>query len=191
MNSIKTIIELYKASINVSQIKYIVIYGCGSFGVLLSNKMIKSGFKVDYFCDNNPANQGKIVNNIACITPIELQKYTDDALVFVSPKKSDDIYKQLDDSGYQHIFPESLLNIIRFLPEIDNNLYPIGHFYSLYPDFYEIEQITNEIFDLNKQVFDIDFNLEHQIYILNEMMELYSSGTVKNFSQISLQSPAK
>lgn len=175
MNGIKSIIDLYKTSIDNLQIKYTVVFGSGSFGVLLSEKLTKSGIAVDFFCDNSPAKQGTNVNNIPCISVRELQKYTNNSLVFVSPRNADSIYKQLKDNGIQHIFPESLLEIVRFFPEKDNNLFPIGHFYSLYPDFSEIEKRSDTIFDRNKQVSDIDFNLERQLYILNEMIGLYSS----------------
>jgi hypothetical protein len=176
MNSIRTVFEQYKSSIADVQIKYNVIFGSGSFGELLSRKLMESGIKVDFFCDNNPAKQGVKINNIPCISIAELQKYANHALVFLSLRSQankDSVCHQLMEAGIRIIFPENLMKVLQFLPVTAGDLFPIGHFYSLYPDFDEIKKNSEKIFSDNKKIHDINFNTDHQLSILNEMIQMY------------------
>lgn len=178
LNSIRAVFEQYKKSVTGKEIKYNVIFGAGSFGILLSQKLIHSGIKVDFFCDNNPAKHGTNIDNIPCISVKELQKYSQNTLVFVSLRSNlskDIVYRQLKEEGVNYIFPEDLMGVIQFLPFTDSDLFPIGHFYSLYPDFNDIKKSAEKIFNKNKKLLDIDLNIDHQLTILNEMIQMYTS----------------
>lgn len=178
LNSIRTVFERYQTSITDKQIKYNVIFGSGSFGALISRKLINSGIRIDFFCDNNPDKQGTIIDNIPCISVADLQKIADDVLVFVSlrsPANKESVYRQLKEVGVVCIFPEDLMEILQFYPVTESDLFPIGHFYSLYPDFEEISKNADKIFSNNKPVRDIDFNTGHQLSILEDMFQMYTT----------------
>jgi hypothetical protein len=173
MNSIKSIIDLY--ALAHGNLKYNVIFGSGSCGINLLKRLTKSGVNVDFFCDNNISKHDTVINGIMCISFEKLKEIADCSLVFVSPVNGESIYKQLEDNKVKYVFPQDLKKAIDFLPETDTNLFPIGHFYSLYPDFAEIEKKSDQIFNKNKNILDIDFNEERQMEILKQMTELYSS----------------
>lgn len=54
--------------------------------------------------------------------------------------------------------------------------FPIGHFYSLYPDLDEIKERESIIYNKNKPILDIDFHEKGQQEMLERMIGLYSSS---------------
>jgi len=174
---ITTLIELFLKPIN-NNIKYIAIFGAGKLGVDLSYELQSSGFKVDFFCDNNSEKHGAEINGISCISFKELCKHSGEVLIFVSPGDSGAIYEQLAKSDVEVVFPCELHKILLYLiatGKFANRIFPLGHYYSLYPDLDEIEEKSAEVFCRDTQLIDIDLNEDYQLETLAKMIELYPS----------------
>jgi len=167
------LLDLYIKSID-AQIKYMVIFGAGILGEILKGKFDASNVKIDYFCDNDVNKQGTKIGGIDCISFHKLKEYSDSAIIFISPKYElrKEICRQLIENGMKYIFPEELLELIES-SEKRISLFPIGHYYSLYPDFDAIENKADIIFDKKKYIHDINFNEEQQLKTLGKMVELY------------------
>ncbi len=158
----------------------VVIFGAGQNGLWLHNYLEKINVVVDYFCDNSTSKQGSLINGVRCISLNELCKYKNDVVVLVSPLKSDDTIAELKNLDFPYIVSPDILNIFRFIPvfkskDVFTKFPYIGHFYSLYPDIDEIVNKGEEIFDDQKELFDIDLNEKEQLLYLNKMIKLHSS----------------
>ncbi len=153
----------------------IVIYGAGENGVKLSECIRECGRKADAFCDNNPEKTGKDICGIPCISYEELKQEKDQVIVFVSPSDARDIYSQLETEGFPFIVPEEIKDVLAFLPPPETVLFPIGHFYSLYPNLKEIEKERKDIFNRDREVRDIFLNEEHQCEMLKNMLTYYDT----------------
>lgn len=155
--------------------KKIIIFGAGENGIKLSEAIKKSGRMVDSFCDNNVSKTGKDINGIPCIAYEELKADKDHVVVFVSPWDAEDIYKQLKADKFPFVVSEDTKDALLFLPAKETALFPIGHFYSLYPDIREIQRDRQKIFDKNKEVKDIFLNEGHQCEMLENMLTYYDT----------------
>ncbi|MFR1832781.1 MAG: class I SAM-dependent methyltransferase [Lachnospiraceae bacterium] len=153
----------------------IVIYGAGENGVKLSECIRECGRKADAFCDNNPEKTGKDICGIPCISYEELKQEKDQVIVFVSPSDAKDIYSQLETEGFPFIVPEEIKDVWAFCPPPETALFPVGHFYSLYPDLREIEKKRKDIFNKDREVKDIFLNEEHQCEMLKNMLAYYDT----------------
>ena len=179
------LIEMYIRSIG-ADIKYKVISGAEEFGVLLYNNFKKANVKIDYVYDEyNLINKEKMCD-IDFISLDKLKEISDKTVVFISdrdPKVFESVYQKLKDNGIKYICPRAMMKIIRFLPETDINLYPVGHYFSLYPDIEAIKKNSSNVFDKSVKIMDIDFNEETQLDLLNRMIELYPTLPEWNSSQ--------
>lgn len=169
------LIDMYIKSIGAN-IKYKVISGAEEFGILLYKNFKKANLNIDFFFDDyNYINQ-KNLSEIEFISLEKLKEISDNTFIFISDRDPDvfeTVYQKLKDNGIKYICPSSLMKIIRFLPEVDCNLYPVGHYFSLYPDIESIKKKSTAIFDKSVVVKDIDFNEKKQLEILNQMTEMY------------------
>ncbi len=74
----------------------IIIFGCGAYGMEAYNNIIKRGFKIKAFMDNNNALWGKRIQGINVINPQEVCKLPDDVgYIIANEKYSGDIERQL------------------------------------------------------------------------------------------------
>lgn len=76
--------------------KGIIIYGGGHDGVRTKKVVEKSGYVVDYFCDNDSSKVGKTIEGIPVISQKELlEKYCDYVVIIGTRKYCDEVYKEL------------------------------------------------------------------------------------------------
>ena len=170
--------------------KYVAIFGVGQSGLLLKKYLQDSGLTVNFFCDNDSKKQGIMIEGSPCISFDELCQYKSDVVVLVSPYKSDEIMKELEKYEFPNVISSDILKLLRFVPNTKNenafkNVPYIGHFYSLYPDIDKIMKKSEKVFNPNKQILDIDFHEDHQLSILNQMINLYS--TLPKWEYISVE----
>ena len=169
------LIDMYIKSLGVD-IKYKVISGAGEFGMLLYHNFTKANFNIDYFFNDYHGIDKKKIGNAVFIHLDKLKEISDNAFVFISDREPviyEKAYKLLKENGIKYICPDSLMRIIRFLPENDANLFPVGHYFSLYPDVEAIKHNSETIFDKNIEVKEIDFNEKRQLELLDQMKEFY------------------
>jgi len=155
-----SIIDLYIKSLDVN-IKYKVIAGIEEFGILLYKNLCNANIKVDYIFDDYNYINNQNLQELNFISLEDLKKISDNTLVLISdrdPEIFQKVYKKLKTNGMKYICPNELMKIIRLLPESQSNLYPIGHYFSLYPDNEKILKKSDRIFNKNITVKDIDFN---------------------------------
>lgn len=170
-----SIIDLYIKSLDVN-IKYKVIAGIEEFGILLYKNLCNANIKVDYIFDDYNYINNQNLQELNFISLEDLKKISDNTLVLISdrdPEIFKKVYEKLKINGMKYICPNELMKIIRLLPESESNLYPIGHYFSLYPDNEKILKKSDRIFNKNITVKDIDFNEKKQLEILYKMIELY------------------
>lgn len=169
-------IEFLSEYMKMFSLEYkIIIFGAGENGLKLLEMLKKCGRVVDFFCDNNVEKTDTFINGICCVSYEELKNYKNSAVIFVSPDMAQDIYTQLEEDGFSNVVPEPIRNVLFFLPTKEITLLPIGHFYSLYPDFSNMSKQRRRIFDKKKDIEDIVLNEEYQCEILERMKKLYDT----------------
>ena len=122
--SINFIMYLYYYVINrnrVTKTKKVVIYGAGKAGLKLEEEFINSEYKIRYFCDDDNIVQGRSIDSVRIISPVELKdklanrKY--DLLVIAMPSVSkqrvSEIYEELRNYFEEVQILPSLENILR------------------------------------------------------------------------------
>lgn len=195
MDALKSLLELYVRSAPGSNLDKIVIFGAGKMGVNLLAQLRRAGYTAAYFCDNNASKQSGKIEGVPVISFNELLKQKNNVIVFVSPVRSEEIYKQLEYNGFPFVFPMESLQAIKFIPVTKvpgayQNFYSIGHYYSLYPELDSIMEKQDVIFDPAKKVLDIDFNLARQRSLYEHMRACYDSIPVwKDLADADQESP--
>ena len=134
------------------------------------------GRHVACFFDVNALNMGNI-EGIDVMRPSP--SASDSSIMLISPARhAEEIILSARELGYRKIV---VGNILKFIPrykelEIDTTFPPFGHFYSLYPDFYEMDERYLEIRSLSRAGDDgINMNDESQQDLLRAMNQLYDS----------------
>lgn len=155
----------------------VYIFGAGQRGVRLNYMLEDKGVIIKGFIDNNK--NGMKICNKGCFNIDTVIKETDDIRIIVSPKESKEIFDQLQNYGinmddvytYEMICKEYYFS--PFIKEYDDykNIHPFNHYESPYPDIREIHEKEDRIFDPEKEVLDINFNVSRQL----ELLELMNS----------------
>lgn len=169
----KLLLRAYLGSIDAKT--KLVIFGAGENGIRLLHVLRDCGEKVDFFCDNSKSKKGNMIESVQCIGYEELKEIKDDVLVMVSPSNAADIYLRLKTDRFRRVVPKEIMDLFYFLPKEETALFPIGHYYSLYPDFQYLERNRKSIFSRDKEVLDISMNTREQSALLKEMQGLYST----------------
>lgn len=169
---INTIIESFKQQ---ERCEKIAIFGAGMRGRMLNRILCDSDICVDFFIDNNKELQNATVDSVNCVSPQSLaNEQTVLVLIAVCNYDAQELYAL----GFSHIIDD--LGIIYILSSLKDyqslpNFFPLGHFYSLYPDLGFIKENEYLIFKDDKPISDIDLNDEKQLEILAQMGKLYAS----------------
>lgn len=159
----------------------IVIFGMGNNGMIIKSMLDSLGLSVLCFCDNDIRKHGTLYQDVACISMDELSKLPKEIIIFISNRneeQANEISEHLKMKGFLHVYFLGML--MKFIPKIKDlnvlsKFVPMGHFYSLYPDFNEIKAKETEIFDADKTIRDINLNESEQFKILDLMSDFYSS----------------
>ncbi|MGE5499284.1 MAG: hypothetical protein ACM3Q2_14470, partial [Syntrophothermus sp.] len=65
---------------------------------------IALGKEPDFLCDNSPQKWGKNYYGIKCVSPSELNNFPKDALIIITIRHYEAIYRQLKELGFKNIF---------------------------------------------------------------------------------------
>lgn len=126
-----------------------------------------------YFADNDEKKQGKKIGGILCISRSEAEKIAGHSIILASPYRDTALYDDLR-SGFPYVIQDAVLEILGFYPQAHGfqKSVPLGHFFSQYPDMDEIERKHEMLYRLDKEIKDIDFQIETQMNLLERMKEL-------------------
>ena len=154
--------------------KKIIIMGAGIRGRRILTYFRNEGIEVLGFIDNDKNKWNTYIEGIKCY-PIDFFKdVANEVVVFISPENT----KEIEDSLsiiYPNIRGKKIVDIIGHLPETGGytKLFPIGHFYNQYPLVEELEDKSGKLYDPEKEIKGINFNVERQLEMLKEMTEQY------------------
>lgn len=155
-----------------------IIWGAGYRGLLVLKYIKQLNDENVLFADNNVQKQGKKIESIMCISRKEVERIADNSIIIVTPysSSSDDLYDDLS-SEFPYVIPSIILEILNYYPKAHgfDGFMPLGHYYSLYPNMIEIEKKSEALHSTDQDVMDIDFNVEEQYSLLEEMQDLLPS----------------
>lgn len=173
----------------------IFIFGAGKNGQSLLEYIKGNGsIEAAAFIDNNPDKQKEKIQEMECISLEEaIKRGAQQEIVCVSVSKGDKIETQLRDIGFTKVICVGAWIEKRrekeayFKPAICEekdycNVKPFNHYESPYPDIVEIHRREKEIFDTEKDILGIDFNIGRQMELVQKMeeMELPNWTTAEN-----------
>lgn len=155
--------------------KKIVIMGAGTRGKRLLRFCRNKGLRVLGFIDNDQKKWGG-GGQIKCYPVDQFLNMDNEVIVLVSPENSAELERQLK-KKYTHVFGESVFNMIGCLPESASykKLFPLGHFYNLYPDVSEVKKKSSFLYDEQKELPGIDLNEDGQKKWLYKMRTKYKN----------------
>lgn len=172
------------------------IYGAGKYGkVLLSHFIESKEIEVIAFIDKDIDKQNKEIQGVRIISLEEMIRQNGkEEIIFVSLQKGKEIKSQLQTLGFTKVFFAGswIQTYIEqqeyFTPKIQEstdyiNVHPFNHYESPYPDITEIHYKEAEIFDKNKEVLNIDFNITRQFEILKKMEKISLPGWSNNLGE--------
>ena len=166
----------------------IYIFGAGKNGEALLSELQE---KKVTFIDNDSKKQNSTICGVECINIDEaIRRGAQNSLVLISANKSKEIEEQLKNLKFYNVITVSkwLRNKKYFEPEVMyetdyKKAVPFNHYESPYPNIVEIHKKEKELFDKDKEVLDIDFNIDGQLSILRKMEAIgpmewpYESGS--------------
>ncbi len=163
----------------------VYILGAGKNGQSLLEYVKETGvIEVAAFIDNNPDKQKEKIQETECISMEEaIRRGAQEEIVCVSVSKGEEAETQLRDKGFAKVIcVASWIEKRRekeafFKPVICEdtdywNAKPFNYYESPYPDIVEIHRQEKEIFDKDKEVVGIDFNIDRQMELLKKMEEI-------------------
>lgn len=161
------------------------IYGAGKYGKLLLTYLHKwNEVEVIAFIDKDIDKQKKnFFGGVECLSLDEvIRRKQKERVIFVSLKKGKEIKSQLQEMGFTNVFwvgswIENQIKNEYYIPKICEatdyvNVHPFNLYESPYPDIIEIHKQEAEIFDISKEVSDINFNVTRQFELLKEMEKI-------------------
>lgn len=133
--------------------------------------------RVVAFIDNDKEKQMFGVGGVECISINDaIKKGAQNDIVLISPVISDEIVENLKTYNFNNIFCTSkwMRKNKYYKPVIlkDSDYekaVPFNHYESPYPDIIEIHEKEKELFDDNKEILDIDFNVKRQLELIDKM----------------------
>lgn len=159
----------------------VYIFGAGANGLRAKALLEELGEEIEAFIDNSEQKIGNVIAGLRCISVSQaVAEGAQNALVFVSPKEAYEIRFQLEKEKFQHVaycdFHSWSLPPKRYMNDDFCNVHPFDHFESPYPNICEIHEREAEIFDADKTVLDIDFNIQRQLELAGEMEKISLPG---------------
>ncbi len=83
--------------------KYFCIFGTGMVGKTDCEFFHRFNIKVDFFCDNNSNNVGKVIKNVPYITYENLIYLKEDTVIFIATGYIDEIYGKLIEQNFKEV----------------------------------------------------------------------------------------
>lgn len=161
--------------------KKVFIFGAGMNG----KELLHYVEGVVAFIDNDELKQKTYICGLECISVSEAANRgaNENGIILVSVCRSDEVEKQLKEYNFKHVHwcLDWLRERMYFKPVIMNetdysSVVPFNSYESPYPDIVEIHNNEKELFDRNKEVLDVDFNLDRQLALLEEMERIELPG---------------
>ena len=157
----------------------IYIWGAGQRGVQLNSMLEELGIHVYAFIDNSKEKQDTTICNKKCFG-IDNVFLKSNSYVLISPVNNSGIFEQLQktDIDMNHVYTfETIAKEYYFSPIIEEQddykyVCPFNHYESPYPDIRKIHKKEAEIFDSQKEILDINFNIQHQFELVKKMMNI-------------------
>lgn len=156
--------------------KDIYIFGAGQRGRVL----LKHLGGATAFIDNDSTKQNTTIDGLICLSvEAAIGRGAQNGIILVSCSKDKEIEEQLDKYNFEQIYwCAKWISRLRFykpiiVEETDfEGAMPFNHYDSPYPDIATIHQKEKEIFDRNKVVLDIDFNVDRQLELIKAMEDI-------------------
>lgn len=167
----------------------IYIFGAGNNGKNLLMLLKNHEIKVAAFIDNDKEKQNTKIYGLECISPQEaIQRNAQNNVILISLNESFEVENQLRKLKFYNVFCVSKWSF--WIPNIFNELdyskaVPFNHYESPYPDILEIHKNEKEIFNKDKDVLDIDFNINKQLEFIDKMKEFELPNWLQNESKES------
>lgn len=159
--------------------KQIYIFGAGENGKVLLEILRDTGkVKIAGFIDNHI--RERKINGIECINLKEaVRRGAQNDTILISPDDSTEIKKQLVNNHFNKMYSVSewIRNRRYFIPhrfkDADyKHAVPFNHYESPYADIKQLHEKEHEIFDCEKEILNIDFNVEGQLKLIQKMKDL-------------------
>ncbi|SCX91186.1 Methyltransferase domain-containing protein [Lachnospiraceae bacterium XPB1003] len=153
------------------------IFGAGKRGQLLKNRLEQMRFEILGYIDSSTEKIGKIITGIPCNSVEEVCRNKKSELIFISPEDDDGLEEMLN-QHFAVVINKTLTDMfIKMSPAIYgyDNFYPIGHYYSLYPDLDDVmETIDKTVCGSDEtEVLAVNLNANVQLNMLYEMQKAY------------------
>lgn len=159
----------------------VFIFGAGKRGkdlLALLNQL--EVVDVVAFIDNDFEKQKSGVNGKKCLSIKEaILAGGQSEMVIVSSVNYEEIEQQLEKFNFKNVFcwSKKFPNPLYCIPVVSElsdykKVSPFNHYESPYPNIVEIHKKQKELFDKNKEVLDIDFNVAGQLELLKGMEKL-------------------
>lgn len=155
----------------------VVIAGAGIRGKKLEKALSLYGIKVTAFIDNDKNKWGKMILGIPCFPIDYFATQAKDCIVLISPLNASDLHMALLQYYENVLNPELTKALLNgsYIAGYDD-FYPIGHYYSLYPNATEVCELPDYA-SLDEsglmEIPGINLNYEVQREYLNSMVQLY------------------
>lgn len=158
----------------------IYIYGCGNNGKNLLEIVKANDSQVEAFIDRDTQKHNTVVCGILCISlESAMMRGAKEDIVLVSPSNSADIVRLLEDNGFKKVFDmhkladRSKFFIPKKVTEDDFEVVaPFNRYDSPYPDLEEIYKEEDKLFCKDKEVNDINLNIDRQKELISKMWEI-------------------
>lgn len=154
----------------------IYIFGMGVRGRTLLSILMDNSINVKGFIDNSPTKQGSIVQDKKCMDlETAINQSGTNLIIIISPLQCDEIIAQFKKLGINNIFNgEKIFQEYYSTPLVKEEsdyraVRPFNHYESAYPDIRQIHEKEDEIFNPDREILEIDFNIERQLALLKEM----------------------
>ncbi|MBQ3544734.1 MAG: class I SAM-dependent methyltransferase [Lachnospiraceae bacterium] len=154
--------------------KKCLLMGAGDRGRRVLRYLKNSGIEVIGFLDNNKEKHNTKIEEVT-VYPIETFKdRKDEVTVIITPKGAEELVTQLQEI-YPVIIGEKTVDKLFCLPESAGykKLYPLGHYYNLYPMIEDVESKKDLLYDEQKEILGVNLNIEGQLKMLEKMSECY------------------
>lgn len=170
----------------------IIIWGAGIRGLRLSEIFKELDLSVYAYADNDLGKQNEGIQGLTCFSLEQLLDFSDsnDICIIVSPRMSNDLFSDLT-VRFKKVFPCELYELLYSIVSLKKyeGFFPIGHYYSLYPDLLEIKKKEDIIYNKDKSVLDINLRENEQKMFFFKMVQLFSSLPEWDVLESSKRSP--
>lgn len=166
--------------------KKCLLMGAGDRGRRVLRYLKNSGIEVIGFLDNNKEKHNTKIEEVMVYPVDAFKDRKDEVTVIITPIGAEELREQLQEI-YPVIVGEDTVDKLLYFPESGGyrKLYPLGHYYNLYPMIEDVEKKKDWLYNEEKEILGIDFNVDGQLDMLKKMSECYHK--VPNWNDVNIQ----